>query len=189
MIFSSMDGGWFVRLVRSFTLFMESAMQTYRTGFPHPLDELRDEFDRLWGNLVAAPPLHGWGSPPSTAAFPAVNVRETDDAIMVEAELPGLDAGGVDIAVSGDELVLKGSRPEPEAAQPTSAGEQGNGSRKPAVTWHRRERGTGSFERRITLPVAVDATRVEARLADGVLTVTCPKAPEAQPRKVQVRSA
>lgn len=169
-------------------------MQTFRTGFAHPLDELRDELDRLWGNLVAAPPLHGWGNGPSAAAFPAVNVRETDEAIVVEAELPGLDAGGVDIAVTGDELVLKGSRPEgsrpePEPAQASPAGEQGNGSRKPAVTWHRRERGTGSFERRITLPLAVDATRVEARLADGVLTVTCPKAPEAQPHKVQVRSA
>ena len=87
-------------------------MQTFRTGFAHPLDELRGELDRLWGNLVAAPPLHGWGSGPSAAAFPAVNVRETDDSIVVEAELPGLDAGGVDIAVAGDELVLKGSRPE-----------------------------------------------------------------------------
>lgn len=164
-------------------------MQTYRTGFAHPLDELRDELDRLWGNLVAAPPLHGWGNGSTPAAFPAVNVRETDDAIVIEAEVPGVDAGGVDIAVTGDELVLKGSRPSPEAAQPASTGEAGNGQRQPAVTWHRRERGTGSFERRIALPVAVDAARVEARLADGVLTVTCPKAPQAQPHKVQVRSA
>lgn len=163
-------------------------MQTSLPGFAHPLDELRDELDRLWGNLVAAPPLHGWGNRPSTSAFPAVNVRETDDAIVVEAELPGLDAGEVEIAATGDELVLKGSRPEPEGAQSTSTGAKGNGERQPAVTWHRRERGTGSFERRITLPVAVDAARVEARLADGVLTVTCPKAPEAQPHKVQIRS-
>jgi HSP20 family molecular chaperone IbpA len=41
----------------------------------------------------------------------------------------------------------------------------------------------------LTLPVAVDAAKVGAKLADGVLTVTCPKAPEAQPHKVQVRSA
>ena len=163
-------------------------MQTFRTGFAHPLDELRDELDRLWGNLVAAPPLHGWGTRPSATAFPAVNVRETDDAVIVEAELPGLEAGGVDIAVTGDELVLKGSRPEPEAARPAPTAEPGNGERKPAVTWHRRERGTGAFERRLTLPVAVDAAKVEAKLADGVLTVTCPKAPEAQPHKVQVRS-
>lgn len=169
-------------------------MQNYRTGFAHPLDELRDELDRLWGNLVAAPPLHGWGSGPSAAAFPAVNIRETDDAVIVEAELPGLEAGSVDIAVTGDELVLKGSRPQPEGAHPQPQGahpqpQGGNGERKPAVTWHRRERGTGGFERRLTLPVAVDAAKVEARLADGVLTVTCPKAPEAQPHKVRVRSA
>jgi HSP20 family protein len=178
---------------------MEPAMQTFRTGFAHPLDELRDELDRLWGNLVAAPPLPGWGSRQSATDFPAVNIRETDDAVIVEAELPGLEAGGVDIAVTGDELILKGSRPQPggNGAQPAGAGAQpggaqtqsGDGERKPSVTWHRRERGTGSFERRLTLPVAVDAAKVGAKLADGVLTVTCPKAPEAQPHKVQVRSA
>ena len=56
------------------------------------------------------------------------------------------------------------------------------------MTWHRRERGTGGFERRLVLPVAVDAGRVEAKLVDGVLTVTCPKAPERQPHKVTVRT-
>jgi len=169
-------------------------MHTYRTGFAHPLDELRDELDRLWGSLVAAPPLHGWGTRPAEAAFPAVNIRETDDAVIVEAELPGLDAANVDIAVTGDELVLKGSRAQPEGGPARPEGDRsrpegGNGERKPAVTWHRRERGSGSFERRLSLPVAVDAGRVEAKLADGVLTITCPKAAEAQPHKVQVRSA
>lgn len=167
-------------------------MQTTFTGFARPLDELRDEFDRLWGNLVAVPPLHGWGSRPATADFPAVNVRETADAVIVEAELPGLDADGVDIAVTGDELLLKGSRPRQDEPRPQGTQVQpqdGTGERKPAVIWHRRERGAGSFERRLTLPVAVDTARVEARLADGVLTITCPKPPEAQPHKVQVRSS
>lgn len=183
-------------------------------GFAYPLDELRDELDRLWTSLTAAPPLHGWGVRPGSDAFPAVNVSESDDCITVEAELPGLDAGDVDIAVSGEELVLKGARPEPhhptepatakpataETGDPTGRGTsrqgasgqgtsgQGNGERHSAVTWHRRERGTGSFERRLTLPVAVDASRVEAKLVDGVLTITCPKAPERQPHKVTVRT-
>jgi HSP20 family protein len=155
-----------------------------RAGFAHPFDELRDELDRLWTSLTAAPPLHGWGAARSRAeAFPAVNVSESDDSITIEAELPGLDAGDVDISVAGEELVLKGARPEPQAEAAT-----GNGERKQAVTWHRRERGTGSFERRLTLPVAVDSGRVEAKLVDGVLTVTCPKAPERQPHKVAVRA-
>jgi len=167
-------------------------MPTFRAGFAYPLDELRDELDRLWTSLTAAPPLHGWGVRPRGEAFPAVNVSESDDCVTVEAEVPGLDAGDVDISVSGDELVLKGSRPECTGGSP-AAGEAtgqpaGNGSREPAVTWHRRERGTGSFERRLTLPMAVDASRVEARLVDGVLTITCPKAPERQPHKVAVRA-
>ena len=166
-------------------------MQTFRGSFAPAfgpaLEELRDEFDRLWTALTAAPPLHGWGVGPAGGAFPAVNVAESETAVVVEAELPGLDASDVDISVSGDELVLKGSRPE-SAESARASGEAGDGA-APGVTWHRRERGSGAFERRIALPVAVDAAQVEARLVDGVLTVTCPKAPECQPRKVEVRSA
>jgi HSP20 family protein len=161
-----------------------------RAGFAYPLDELRDELDRLWTSLTAAPPLHGWGARSGADVFPAVNVSESDECITVEAELPGLDAGDVDIAVTGEELTLKGARPEPQpSTAPATAGTgPGNGERQKAVTWHRRERGTGGFERRITLPTAVDAGRVEAKLVDGVLTITCPKAPERQPHKVAVRA-
>ena len=97
--------------------------------------------------------------------------------------MPGLDASDVDISVAGEELVLRGSRAG------RSESPAGNGEKASPVTWHRRERGSGEFERRIELPVPVDAARVEARLLDGVLTVTCPKAPQAQPRKVAVRSS
>lgn len=159
---------------------------SFAPAFGPALEELRDEFDRFWTTLTAAPPLHGWGVGPAGGTFPAVNVAESDVAVVVEAELPGLDAADVDISVSGDELVLKGSRPD----APGSASEPGAATdgATAEVTWHRRERGSGAFERRIALPVAVDAARVEARLVDGVLTVTCPKAPECQPRKVEVRS-
>ena len=152
-------------------------------GFAQPLEDLRDEFDRLWTSLAEPQSPQGRAFRRSAAATPPLNVSESDDAITVEAELPGLSAGDIDISVTGDEFVIKGSRPA-EAGEPTTGdGEQAG------ITWHRRERVTGAFERRITLPVAVDAARVEARLADGVLTVTCPKAPECQPHKVTVRSA
>lgn len=167
-------------------------------GFAFPMDELRDELDRLWTSLTAAPPLHGWGVRSGSELFPAVNVSESDDCITIEAELPGLDVADIDIAVSGEELVLKGSRPEgsrPETplpigqspATPLPASEAGRPEPK-GVVWHRRERGTGSFERRLTLPMAVDAGRVEATLVDGVLTITCPKAADRKPHKVAVRT-
>ncbi|NBX29109.1 Hsp20/alpha crystallin family protein [bacterium] len=158
-------------------------MATFHAGIAPRLEDVRDEFDRLWTSLTTAPPLHGWPAAPAERPFPAVNVAESDEALVVETELPGLDAGDVDISVAGDELVLRGSR----AGRPEQP--EGDGEQPATVTWHRRERGSGTFERRIELPVAVDATRVEARLVDGVLTVTCPKAPQAQPRRVTVRSS
>jgi HSP20 family protein len=159
-------------------------MTTFRAGFALPLEELRDEFDRLWTSLTTAPPLHGWGVRPE-GVFPAVNVRETADAVSVEAELPGLDAGDVEISVTGEEILLRGSRPQ---AEPAATG-NGEAAEAAKVVWHRRERGTGGFERRIPLPVAVDPAGVEARLVDGVLLITCPKAAEAKPHRVEVRSA
>jgi len=153
-------------------------------GYAHPLEDLRDEFDRLWSTLTEPQSLQSRPFRRADGAAPAINVSESDDAVMIEAELPGLVAGDVDISVSGEELILKGARRAATGGdRPSGDGEQAG------VTWHRRERGTGPFERRIPLPAAVDASRVEARLADGVLTVTCPKAPESQPHKVTVRSA
>lgn len=163
-------------------------MPTFRAGFPLNLgpqfEELRDEIDRVWTSLTAPSPPDG-GLRPSGGTYPPVNVHESDDAIVVEAELPGLDAGDVDVSVADDELVLKGARPDPTAAADAASGD----GARPAVTWHRRERGVGGFERRIPLPMAVDAARVEARLVNGVLTITCPKAPQCQPRKVAVQTS
>ncbi len=166
-------------------------MPAYRTGFALPLDELRDEIDRLWTTLVTAPPLHGWGPRSEESVFPAVNLRETDEAFTVEAELPGISVDDVDISVSGDSLVLKGARRAVDMATESAAA---GGADRPAeaptgekVVWLLRERGSGAFERRLKLPVAVDSLRVEARLVDGVLTVVCPKLAACQPRKVEVR--
>jgi HSP20 family protein len=156
-------------------------MNSFRPGLALPLDELRDELDRLWSSLTAAPPLHGWGVERREGVFPAVNVYETEPAIVIEAELPGLDVADIDISATAEEVVLKGQRP----AAATPAG--GNGEK--GGTWLRRERGAGAFERRLPLPVAIDASRVGAKLVDGVLTVSCPKAPESQPHKIPVHAS
>ncbi|MBU6310062.1 MAG: Hsp20/alpha crystallin family protein [Planctomycetes bacterium] len=163
-------------------------MPTFRPGFALPFDELREELDRFWTTLTAAPPVHGWGVRPGEGVFPAVNVSESDTLVTIEAELPGLDTADVEITVHGDELVLKGSRPA-TADEPRTEDGDANATPQERVTWHRRERGCGAFERRLTLPVAVDASRVEARLVQGVLTITCPKTAANQPQKVVVQSS
>lgn len=130
---------------------------------------LRNEVDRLFGDFFA--PV---GAPTSASArvFPALNVWEKDDTLFVEAEVPGLNTGDLDISVIGSQLVIKGRRAGFE--------EQG-------VAFHRRERGAGEFTRTIELPTDVNPDAVEASLTDGVLLLTLPKAEAAKPRKIQVK--
>jgi HSP20 family protein len=142
-----------------------------------PLGELgyemrrfQQEMDRLLGR---------WGvgfrlRPGLAVSYPAVNLWEDDDFVYAEAELPGLKMANLEITVTGNnQLTIKGKReqPAPEKAE-----------------WHRQERGFGSFERTIELPVSVDAGKVEARLENGVLTVKMAKAPAAKLRKIPVKA-
>ena len=142
-----------------------------RYNVPHPVDHLRREMDRLLSGVAGAL----GGSPWSTASrgeLP-VNAWETDEALMVELELPGVRSEQLELSVVGNELTIKVDRPEPDDAQ---------------VTYHRRERPVGACSRALRLPVVVDADKVQAELRDGVLTLTLPKAAEARPRKIQVVS-
>lgn len=137
----------------------------------NPVDQLRKEMDRVLsgfaGALTGAAAVPSYGQPP-------INMWETPDAVYAEMEVPGLKSDQLEVAVVGNELSIKVDRPEID--------EQG-------VTYHRRERGVGSFARVVRLPVEVDPGRVEAALRHGVLTVTMPKAEAARPRKIQVAAA
>jgi len=104
---------------------------------------------------------------------PALNIWEDRDNFFAEAELPGVDEERLEVFTIGDELTIRGKR------EPLS----GKG-----VTYHRQERGTGEFERVITLPSDVDAEKVEAKLHNGVLTIALPKAETARPHKIEVHA-
>lgn len=132
------------------------------------LQQLHNEVNRL---------VERWGDgarPTFTAAeFPPVNLWEEDDALVLEAELPGLELNELEIYVTGhDQLTLKGERKAPAPAKGVQ---------------HRQERGQGAFSRAITLPMDVDAARVEARLEHGVLSIRLPKAETAKPRKINIK--
>lgn len=131
---------------------------------------LRGEMDRLFDNFFG-PSTES--VPRTTQLFPALNVWEGAGALYVEAELPGIRNDDLDISVVGQQLLIKGRRPD---FQPDEG-----------VSFHRRERGVGEFVRVIELPVEVDADGVEAKLADGVLLITLPKAEAAKPRKIEVK--
>lgn len=133
------------------------------------LNELRREMDRLFDGF--GPRINGWGW--MQPAFPAINVWEDGDSLYAEAEIPGVNPEDIEVYTVGNELTIKGTR-KPREGQD--------------VTYHRRERGTGDFTRVVTLPVEIDADKVQASLKDGVLTVTLPKAEEAKARKIAVKT-
>ena len=138
-----------------------------------PFNQLRNEMTRLFDEFTPFAPLvtrMGWRTP---GAFPALNVWEDEQNVYTEAELPGFRMENLEVYVIGNELSIKGERPEEHQ-------EKG--------TYHRRERGTGTFNRTLRLPVEIDANRVEATLKDGILCLTMPKTAEARPRKVQVKA-
>jgi len=105
---------------------------------------------------------------------PAVDVRETKDALEVVAELPGLHPEDVEVNVENNVLTIAG-----EKKQEVTEG-------SPEAEYHLIERRCGRFERSFTLPRSVDAEKIGARFEHGLLTVTLPKAEAAKPRRVQI---
>jgi HSP20 family protein len=140
------------------------------------LPTLWASFDRLQGEMGRLFEDLGVGLPRNVAlvAFPPVNVWEDRDAFHVEVEVPGLTQEQVQVQVTNkNQLTLQGER----LPQDTDKGR-----------WHRRERGFGRFQRVLKLPVPVDADRVEAKLDNGLLQLTLPKAEEARPRRIAVKA-
>jgi len=108
------------------------------------------------------------------AFTPALNVVEDGDSVVIEAEVPGLKSGDVEVSFESGELTLKGEK-KFEA--------------KENAPVHRRERVYGAFTRTLTLPWEIAADKITAEMKDGVLTVVLPKAEVAKPRKVAVKVA
>jgi HSP20 family protein len=107
--------------------------------------------------------------------FPALNLWEDDDLLFIEAELPGYQLEDLEIyVVRNDQLVLKGERQAPEHAK---------------AVCHRQERSFGTFNRTVSLPVAVDAEQVQARLENGVLKIQLAKSPLAKPKKINITAS
>ena len=106
---------------------------------------------------------------------PRFEVRETKEALVLKADLPGVKADDLDVSVQANVLSISGKR---ELERKTED-----------EHFHMSERTYGSFTRSFTLPEGVDSKNLDAELKDGVLTLTLPKAPEAKPQRVQIKAA
>lgn len=133
------------------------------------MEKMQREVNRLFSDFM------GRGTSGSrVGVFPLVNVSEDSEKLYVRAELPGIKPEDIEISVEGDTITLRGER---------KVGEEGE-----KVSYHRREREAGRFRRILTLASRIDAEGVAASFKNGVLTVALPKAAEAKPKQIKVKS-
>ena len=140
-----------------------------------PLSDLEQVTQRMRRMLDQTFGGFDWPSPLITEGAgwsPLVDIEEQDDAYALEVELPGVKREDVNIEVVGNELSITGEIKEKE--------------RTGAL--RRRTRRTGRFEYRVRLPEQVDASKIEASLDQGVLTVQVPKSERAQRQKIEIKS-
>ena len=133
------------------------------------LNELQRQMQSLMGGMEAA-----FLSSSGAGVFPEVNVTQDENNLYVRAELPGMKANELQVTAVKNRLSLSGTR------QILSEDE--------SVSYHRRERAGGHFNRSIVLPLEFQGDKASAEYVDGILTVTLPRTPEAKPKQVQVKT-
>lgn len=139
-----------------------------------PLAAFRTEMDRLLGAYVREPlSSFEWPFGGSAPWTPAIDVSEDETQVTVRAEVPGVDPKDVDVTVSGNQLVISGEKKE--------------STERSGKDFHVSESRYGSFRRVVPLPGAVDAGQVEARCADGVLTVSLKKTQAVAAKRIEVK--
>jgi HSP20 family protein len=129
--------------------------------FATPLRLFNDSVNRIFSDSASTRP---W--------TPNVDIKETENEIVLHADVPGVDEKDIDIKLEDGTLTLKGDRKFEQE-------KKGEG-------YHRIERGYGSFVRCFSVPDSVDPEHVKAAYKNGVLTVTLPKKEVAKPRSIKV---
>lgn len=132
------------------------------------LDTLQTDLDRVFDTFFGG----RTGNGATRRWTPAMDLVETDDHLVLKADLPGLDADDVEIEVKDGVLTVTGERK-------TEHGDSSNG-------YHRVERAYGRFSRSLSLPAGVDSDQVQAEFDKGVLEVRIPKPAERKPHRVQI---
>lgn len=133
---------------------------------------LRDAVNTLFQESFVRPN----GLTPAGAGAPLpLDIRETPEAFVVQASLPGVGPDDVQVTIHGDTLTIQGEVKADEEKQGES--------------WHLRERRRGLFRRTVTLGVPIDSERTVANHEHGVLTLTLPKAESAKPKQIKIGSA
>jgi HSP20 family protein len=139
-----------------------------RSEVPRVFSEMDDLLQKMWVDF----PFHNLEEGASLSWSPRLDVSETDKALEIVADLPGMDKKDINISLDGDLLTIKGEKKEVKE--------------KKDKHFHTIERRSGSFYRALRLPVAVESDKIDANFKDGVLTLTLPKSKEAAKKVAQI---
>jgi HSP20 family protein len=134
------------------------------------VSSFRGEMDKLWDRFFGQRPLTGTLS---EEWIPSVDISETEDKLLIKAELPGLETKDVNVSISGDLLTIKGEKKKEKEEKDEHH--------------HYMERYSGSFERSFRIPVNVKSDKVEAIFDKGILKVTLPKVEEARKKEIEIK--
>ena len=129
---------------------------------------IQSEINRLFNNLLDL----GGGGKDGGAWIPNADIVETEDALLVKVEVPGVAPSGLSVSVLGGNLILQGDKARPDA--------------EPGSKFHLAERSFGRFRRVINLGVPVNTHRAEAELHDGLLRIRFPKVPNRRGEEVAI---
>lgn len=141
-----------------------------------PFERMHDEIDRLFEDFL--PQFSGAsGADSGFGALASIDVGETDDALEVTADLPGMEEGDIDVTYRDGALLITGERKQE--------------SEEKKKNYYRAERAYGAFSRSVPLPCEVDENGIEAKFKKGVLTVRLPKSRTARERqrKIEIRTS
>lgn len=134
--------------------------------------QLRSNWDRLFDNFLD----DFWGLPANGVQFvPALDILETENELILQMEVPGIDAKDVEINLAGDVMTI--------------VGQKVSSSSEERVRYHHAERRYGSFQRIVRLPLPVEPQEVEAEAKNGLLVITLRKAESLRPKKISVKGA
>lgn len=135
-------------------------------------DDLMNRYNRMFGLARANAEGEGKDLFSRSDWAPAVDIKETDGAFTIDAELPGMSKDDVKVTVHDGVLTIQGERRHEEETEDKKH--------------HRIERTYGSFLRRFTLPENVDENSVKASFKDGLLTLNIQKAEPKEPKAIEV---
>ncbi|MDH3257552.1 MAG: Hsp20/alpha crystallin family protein [Nitrospinota bacterium] len=153
--------------------------ESLRRDSGNPFAEFQKEMNRMFDNfsesMFSLSPLKR-SQPEISAAYPRMDVSETDKEFKISAELPGMDEKDIDVSVSNDLLTIKGEKKAEKEEKKKN--------------YYRMERSYGAFQRSIPLPAEVEKDRVQANFKKGVLNIVLPKSEKAikESKKVEIKS-